>query len=84
MLDDWRISEKVCGGIIDNGHYIVNAIGLMENEHFPCFAHALQLCIKHRLDVPRVQRVLGRCKKLMEHFKKSTKKTYKLQENKKC
>ena len=28
ILKDWKISEKVCGGIIDNGSNIVNAIGL--------------------------------------------------------
>ena len=80
MLKDWNISEKVCGGITDNGSNIVNAIGLMEIEHFPCFADTLQLSIKNGLNVPRVQQVLGRCKKLVEHFKKSTKETYKLRE----
>ena len=78
MLKDWNISEKVCGGITDNGSNTVNAIGLMEIEHFPCFAHTLQLSIKNGFNVPRVQRVLGRCKKLVEHLKKSTKETYKL------
>ena len=80
MLQDWSISEKVCAGITDNASNIVNAIGLMGIEHFPCFAHTLQLGIKHGLEVQRVQRVLGRCKKLVEHFKKSVKETYKLRE----
>ena len=52
----------------------------MGMEHFPCFAHTLQLSIKNGLNVSQVQRVLGRCKKLVEHFKKSTKETYKLRE----
>ena len=80
MLKDWNISEKVCGGTTDNGSNIVNAIGLLEIEHFPCFAHTSQLSIKNGLNIPRVQRVLGRCKKQVEHFKKSTKETYKLRE----
>ena len=46
MLKDWKISEKVCGGITENGSNIVNATGLMEIEHFPCFPHTLQLSIK--------------------------------------
>lgn len=75
-LKDWKISE-VCGGITDNG---VNAIGLMGIEHFPCFAHTLQLSIKNGLQIPRVQRVIARCKKLVEHFTKSTKETYSLRE----
>ena len=80
MLKDWGISEKVCGGITDNASNTVNAIGLLGIEHFPCVAHTLQLSIKNGLTVSRVQRVLGPCKKLVEHFKKSTKETYKLRE----
>ena len=80
MLKDWSISEKVCGGITDNAGNIVNAIGLLGIEHFPCVAHTLQLSIKNGLTVSRVQRVLGRCKMLVEQFKKSTKETYKLRE----
>ena len=80
MLKDWKILRKVCGGITDNAGNIVNAIGLMGMEHFPCFAHTLQLSNKNGLNVSQVQRVLGRCKKLVEHFKKSTKETYKLRE----
>ena len=63
-----------------NAGNIVNAIGLLGIEHFPCVAHTLQLSIKNGLTVSRVQRVLGWCKKLVEHFKKSTKETYKLRE----
>jgi hypothetical protein len=47
--------------------------------HFP-IAHTLQLSIKNGLAISRVQRVLGQCKKLVEHFKKSTKEKYKLRE----
>ena len=76
MLKD----QRKCVEVTDNGSNIVNAIGLMEIAHFPCFAHTLQLSIKNSLNVPRVERVFGRCKKLVEHFKKSTKETYKLRE----
>ena len=30
MLKDWKITQKVCGGITDNGSNIVNVSGLME------------------------------------------------------
>ena len=79
-LNSWKISDKVCGATTDNGRNIVNAIGLLKIEHFPCVAHTLQLSIKNGLEVTRVQRVLGRCRKLVEHFRKSTKETYKLRE----
>ena len=80
LFDSWKISDKVCGATTDNGRNIVNAIGLLKIEHFPCVAHTLQLSIKNGLEVTRVQRVLGRCRKLVEHFRKSTKETYKLRE----
>ena len=80
MFEDWKIAGKVCGGITDNASNMVNAFRLMGIEHFPCVAHTLQLSIGRGLGVTRVQRVLGRCKKLVTHFKKSTKETYKLRE----
>ena len=52
MFKNWKISEKVCGGNTRE----VNAIGLMGIEHFPCFAHILQLSIKKGLLIPRVER----------------------------
>ena len=46
MFQDWKIGDKVFGGIADNGQNITNAIGLLSLQHFPCLAHAIQLAIK--------------------------------------
>ena len=80
MFEDWKITGKVFGGTTDNAQNIVNAIGLLGMDHFPCIAHTLHLGIKKALDVSKVHKTLARCKKLVEHFKKSTKETYKLRE----
>ena len=81
MFEDWKITGKVFGSTTDNAQNIVNAIGLLGMDHFPCIAHTLQLGIKKALDVSKVHKTLARCKKLIEqHFKKSTKETYKLRE----
>ena len=80
MLSSWKISSKVNGAVTDNASNIVNTFRLLGIQHFPCIAHTLQLAIQKGLDLTRVQRVLGRCKKLVSHFKKSTKETYKLRE----
>lgn len=80
MLSSWKISSKVCGAVTDNASNMVNTFRLLGIQHFPCIAHTLQLAIQKGLDLTRVQRVLGRCKKLVSHFKKSTKETYKLRE----
>jgi len=46
MYQEWNIVDKVFGGTTDNGQNIVNAIGLLGLQHFPCLAHTLQLAIK--------------------------------------
>ena len=80
MFSNWKINDKVCGGITDNGSNIVNAFRLLKIDHFPCIAHTLQLAVNKGLRVVRVQRIIGRCKSIVSHFKRSTKETYKLRE----
>ena len=41
MFTNWKIKEKVCGDITDNGSNIVNAFSLLKIDHFPCIAHTL-------------------------------------------
>ena len=62
MFHDWKITGKLCGGITDNASNMVNAFRLLSINHFPCVAHTLQPSIGRGHDVPRVQRVIGRCK----------------------
>ena len=80
MFKSWSLSDKVCGATTDNCGNIVNAVGLLGLEHVPCIAHTLQLSIKRGLDLPAVNKVLARCRKLVQHFRKSPKETYKLRQ----
>ena len=48
--------------------------------NLPCVGHTLQLAVKQCFDLPRVSRVLARVKRLVLHFHKSPKATYKLRE----
>ena len=80
LLQSWNVTGKVCGAITDNAGNIKNAIRLLGIEHFPCVAHTLQLSIKRGLEVVKVRQVLGRCRKLVEHFQKSLNETYHLRE----
>ena len=85
MLSNWKIKDKVCGGITDNGSNIVSAFRLLKIDHFPCIAHTLQLAVNKGLKVVRVQRIIGRCKAIVSHFKRSTKETYhSYEKNKNC
>ena len=80
MLSNWKIKDKVCGGITDNSSNIISAFRLLKIDHFPCMAHTLQLAVSKGLKVARVQRIIGCSKAIVSHFKRSTKETYKLQE----
>ena len=81
VFEDWKITGKVYGATTDNGGNIVNAcINHLKLMHMPCVGHTLQLAVKRALEINRVKRALGRCRKCVEHFNKSTKATYKLRE----
>ena len=83
MFEEWDISSKVFEATTDNGQNIVNAIKLLSLEHFSCLAHTLQLAIKKVYAISKVHMIIARCKKLVEHFNKSTKETYRLRETQK-
>ena len=79
---EWKIDTILFGAITDNGSNIVKAIvGHLNLVQIPCIGYILQLSIKRAFDLPAVQKVVGRCKKCITHFCKSTKETYKLHRN---
>ena len=83
MFNDLNISDEVFGGTSDNGQNIVNTIWLLGLQHFPCLAHTLQLAIKKDLNVSKAHSTIGKFKKVVEHFNKSPKETYKLRKKQK-
>ena len=81
IFDEWAVTGKVYGATTDNGGNIVNAcVNHLKLTHMPCIGHTLQLAVKRALEINKVRRALGRCRKCVEHFHKSTKATYKLRE----
>ena len=48
--------------------------------NFPCMGHTLQLAITMSFDLRAVSKMLARVQKLVKHFHKSSKATYKLAE----
>ena len=78
MFENWNIANKVFGATTDNAANIVNAAGLLKIEHFPCFAHTLQLSVKKAVDVTKARNTISRCKQLVRHFKQSPKEMYSL------
>lgn len=80
LLSDWKVKERVCGFTTDNGANIVNAMERLDVLNFPCLGHTLQLAVKQSFDVRAVSRMLARVRRLVKHFHKSTKSTYRLTE----
>ena len=80
LLKDWNVGEKLCGSTTDNGRNIINAMEILGVLNFPCMGHTLQLAITKSFDLRAVSKMLARVRKLVKHFHKSSKATYKLAE----
>jgi len=84
MLCDWNIdAAKVVAVVTDNAKNMVNTVNELDMFNFPCIGHTLQLGIKKALDVPKVHTALARVGRLVSHFHRSPKATYKLREKQK-
>ena len=79
ILADWNLSEKLYGAITDNARNVRNAVvDIMQVVHLGCVGHTLQLSVSKAFVLTPVSRLVGKVKKLVEHFRKSTKETYAL------
>lgn len=79
-FEEWGIAE-VFTATTDNGRNIRNAIvNELNLSHLGCVGHTLQLSIGKALQLLPVAKVLGKVRKLVAHFHKSTKATYALRE----
>ena len=77
-MKEWNILSKVVAATTDNGQNVISAVEKLELLNLPCVGHTLQLVVKHAFNVPSVSRILARIKRLVLHFCKSPKATYKL------
>ena len=81
VLNERGIRERIYGATTDNAQNIRNAIvDIMELHHLGCIGHTLQLSIDKSFRLTSVAWLLGRVKKLIEHFKRCTKETYLLRD----
>lgn len=71
VVEKWELESKVAGCTTDNARNMVAALALLPWPRVPCIAHTLQLAVKEGLKVPAVVQVLGRCRKIVGHFKHS-------------
>ena len=80
-LVQWGLTDKVHGFTTDNGQNVANAIvDHLNYLHLGCIGHTLQLSVGKALGLSSVARVVGRVKKLVEHFRRSSKAIYAFRE----
>ncbi|XP_078495159.1 LOW QUALITY PROTEIN: E3 SUMO-protein ligase ZBED1-like [Ciona intestinalis] len=82
VLAQYRIvSNKISATVTDNGRNIKKAVDLLDDwTQLSCFVHTLQLCVKAGLDIPAVSRMRVGARRLVNHFKHSSKATAALRE----
>jgi len=80
VITEWKLDNKVVRITTDNARNVKNTVDSLEFTHFGCIGHTLQLSISRGLQLGFISRVLGRVRKLVEHFHKSTKATYALRQ----
>jgi zinc finger BED domain-containing protein 1 (E3 SUMO-protein ligase ZBED1) len=80
LVDDWGLQKsQVCAVVHDNAANMMRMNTLLNEElecptwtSIPCTAHSLQLAINAGLTHPPVHTVIAACRKLVGHFKHST------------
>ena len=72
VITEWQLDTKVLGITTDNARNVKNAVNSLKFTHFRCIGHTLQLSISRGLQLGFVSCVLGRVRKLAEHFHRST------------
>lgn len=72
-FSEFQLDKKVKACVHDNARNMEKAGTMCPDwSDSSCFAHTLQLCIKPVLELPAASKVLGKCRKLVGHFKHST------------
>lgn len=75
----WGVTHKVSGATTNGSVDIVKACSLLElSVEMPCLGHTISRAMNEAFQLPRVDSVLGCCRKLVDYFKEST--TYGLKE----
>ena len=74
---EFEIEGKISGLTSDNASNMKSAsakhnFSIAANCHIQCFAHTLQLAVNDTLDQQVVQEAVSPCRKLVEHFNRST------------
>ncbi|XP_034029377.1 zinc finger BED domain-containing protein 1-like [Thalassophryne amazonica] len=69
---EWGIIHKVSGATTNGSVDIVKACSLLElSVEMPCLGHTINCSLDEAFQLPRVDRFLGSCRKLVDHFRET-------------
>ena len=77
-LEEFKLLQKVSAVVTDNAKNVTNAVALSQADaavdgHHPCFAHTLNLVVRHALEKDTAtQRMIARVKNIVTFFHSST------------
>ncbi|KAL2085023.1 hypothetical protein ACEWY4_020541 [Coilia grayii] len=82
VAQEWKIKDKVVACVTDNATNIKKAVGdILKWNHVSCFAHSLNLVVRHALDdAPSIQTIIKKLKAMAEYIRRSTVATEKLRQ----
>ena len=78
VITEWQLKTKDLRITTDNARNVKNAVDSLKFTYFRCIGHTLQSSISRELQLGFVLHVLGRVRKLVEHFHKTTNAMYAL------
>ena len=65
----WKFPEPIA--VTDNAANEVKTFSLLKWERISCFGHNLNLAVRAALNVPDMEAILAKCRKLINYFHKS-------------
>ena len=77
-LEEYDLIQKVSAVVTDNAKNVTNSVAIAEAQDeveggHPCFAHTLNLVVKHSLeDDKATNRMIGKAKAIVHYFRSST------------
>lgn len=76
VFTKWKIENKVVSIVTDNAANIVSAVRYGGWQHFPCFAHTINLIVHNGLKT--IKETVDKIKRVVEFFKRSSQALVKL------
>lgn len=72
VTSNWDISKKIVAYVIDNAANMRSAVRQTGCTQIACTAHTLQLAVHDALEKnQQIQVILGKCRGIVGHFKRS-------------